>query len=718
MTRLTMTGAVPCLTLISPITFNKVGSVSCHPSQKALSAEKSNGATRAKSIFATQPKLSVSNAECKQGRHGVTQDGSVSAIELGDSSQDEGERDVFKKVHVATTFKEERIWVLIVAGVIGLLGIERVANPLFVLDALINDAIVEQQEIGGEWQGPGASDSCVGISDCDENGVNVLLGFEEVVLKGLASDGGLFIPEQIPSIPQDWGQEWLNWSFQELAFRIFSLFISASEVPSGDLRNIIEKSYASFRSSDVTPLVTLDPDKQLHLLELFHGPTFAFKDVALQFLGFLLQYFLVRRNKDKADDQREHLTVIGATSGDTGSAAIYGLRKKHDLSIMIMFPKGKVSPIQEAQMTTVTDDNVYNVALDGTFDDCQDFVKALFGDSDINSSHKLAAVNSINWARILAQITYYFFAYSTLVKSEEFREGDKVRFVTPTGNFGNVLAGYFAKRMGLPIDKLVVSTNENDILHRFWQSGYYEKQPVHGQEANDDFAEAKAYAYPEMVRQTLSPAMDILVSGNFERLLWFLALQAYGQGNLEEQRQIAGRRVKSWLEELKSSGGFGVEPSILEAARFDFESERVSDRETVSTIQSIYSAPCPAATSSNATRGTASNGGYILDPHSAVGVAAARRSINRVSPSKTHHIALATAHPAKFSNAVEMALKEEPGFEFKNVLPEQFIGLDELPRRVTDVKKADGLEGLRKFIRQRVPANETHLRKDGIAITH
>ncbi|KAL8788320.1 MAG: hypothetical protein Q9213_001717 [Squamulea squamosa] len=673
--------------------------------QKALSAEQSNGATRRESISTTQSKLNVSNAQCKQGGHGVTQDGSVGAIELGDSSQEEGERNVFKEVIVATTCKEERIRVLMVAGVVLLLGIERVANPLFVLDALINDAIVEQQEIGGEWQGPGASDSCVRISDCDENG----LGFEEVILKGLASDGGLFIPEQIPSIPQDWGQAWLNWSFQELAFRIFSLYISASEVSSGDLRNIIEKSYASFRSSDVTPLVTLDRDKQLHLLELFHGPTFAFKDVALQFLGFLLEYFLVRRNKDKADDQREHLTVIGATSGDTGSAAIYGLRKKHDLSIMIMFPKGKVSPIQEAQMTTVTDDNVHNVAIDGTFDDCQDFVKALFGDSDINGSHKLAAVNSINWARILAQITYYFFAYSTLVKSEEFREGDKVRFVTPTGNFGNVLAGYFAKRMGLPIDKLVISTNENDILHRFWQSGYYEKKPVHGHETNGDFAEAKAYAHPEMVRETLSPAMDILVSSNFERLLWFLALHVYGEGNLEEQRQIAGKRVKSWLEELKSSGGFGVEPSILEAARIDFESERVSDKETVSTIKSIYSAQCPAATSSKSTRGTASNGGYILDPHSAVGVAAAKRSINRVPPSRTHHIALATAHPAKFSNAVEMALKEEPGFEFKNVLPEQFIGLDELPRKVTDVKKSDGLEGLKKFIRQSVPASKRHV---------
>ncbi|KAL8725960.1 MAG: hypothetical protein Q9166_007037 [cf. Caloplaca sp. 2 TL-2023] len=530
------------------------------------------------------------------------------------------------------------------------------------------------------------------------------LGFEEVVLQGLASDGGLFVPEELPGIPKDWTHDWLNWSFQELAFRIFSLYISPSEIPSDDLRKITNKSYSSFRSSDITPLVTLDHQKQLHLLELFHGPTFAFKDVALQFLGFLLEYFLVHRNEHKADDQRENLTVIGATSGDTGSAAIYGLRGKRDLSIMIMFPKGKVSPIQEVQMTTVTDQNVHNVAVDGTFDDCQDFVKALFGDADINRTHKLAAVNSINWARILAQITYYFFAYSILAKSENFKEGDKVRFVVPTGNFGDVLAGFFAKRMGLAIEKLIVSTNENDILHRFWQSGYYEKKPVHGQEATGGFPEDGAKAHEDGVRETLSPAMDILVSSNFERLLWFLAFETYGKGTLEEKRKVAGHRVRAWLGELKSDGGFRVEPTILEAAKADFESERVSDKETVATIRNIYSAKCPAASTSKGTKGTVSNGGYVLDPHSAIGVAAAQRSVIRAPPPDTHHIALATAHPAKFSNAVEMALKDESGFQFRDVLPEQFVGLDELPRRVTDVKKSDGLEGLKKFIRDRVPA--------------
>ena len=197
------------------------------------------------------------------------------------------------------------------------------------------------------------------------------LSFEDVVLKGLAPDGGLFIPEEVPSLPTDWQTKWRDYSFQELAYEIFSLYVSPSEIPSSDLKGIIERSYSTFRTTDVTPVITLDAFKNLHLLELFHGPTFAFKDVALQFLGNLFEYFLVRRNKGKEGADREHLTVIGATSGDTGSAAIYGLRGKKDVSVFIMHPKGKVSPVQEAQMTTVLDPNVHNLAVDGTFDDCQ-----------------------------------------------------------------------------------------------------------------------------------------------------------------------------------------------------------------------------------------------------------------------------------------------------------------------------------------------------------
>lgn len=528
-----------------------------------------------------------------------------------------------------------------------------------------------------------------------------------MVLKGLASDGGLFIPEEIPSLPSDWSSSWAKCSFEELAFNIFSLYISHSEIPSEDLKRIIHTSYSTFRAEEITPLVTLDQKQNLHLLELFHGPTFAFKDVALQFVGNLFEYFLVRRNKEKTGSGREHLTVVGATSGDTGSAAIYGLRGKKDVSVFIMHPKGKISPIQEAQMTTVPDENVHNLAVDGTFDDCQDFVKALFADADMNKTHKLAAVNSINWARILAQITYYFHAYFSLQKIAG--PDAKVRFVVPTGNFGDILAGYFAKRMGLTVDKLVIATNENDILNRFWKSGYYEKKPVHGQEANGGFPEDGAKAHEDGVRETLSPAMDILVSSNFERLLWYLAYRVYGTSDeVKEKRSVAGKKVQGWLNDLKSSGGFDVEADVLKAAKEDFESERISDKETLATIQSVYSVKSPAGSeeASKGTSGTRLNGGYILDPHSAIGIAASRRSIQRAPPSQVHHISLSTAHPAKFSSAVELALKDEKDFEFSALLPEQFQGLEDLPRRLTDVKKSEGFEGVRSLIRSRVPSME------------
>lgn len=421
----------------------------------------------------------------------------------------------------------------------------------------------------------------------------------------------------------------------------------------------------------------------------------------------MFEYFLVRHNEGKADDEREHLTVIGATSGDTGSAAIYGLRAKKDLSILILHPEGRISPIQEAQMTSVLDSNVHNLAVDGSFDDCQDFVKALFGDEDIKKTHRLAAVNSINWARILAQITYYFHSYSTLVRNGQIREGEKICYSVPTGNFGDVLAGFFAQRMGLPIEKLVVATNENDILYRFWRSGSYEKEPVYGNEASGGFAEDGVKAHENGVLETFSPAMDILVSSNFERLLWLYAFDIHGEGSIAQRRKLAGEKVKSWLLDLKNCGGFSVEPRLLDAARIDFESERVSDQQTLSSIRATYGQKgfVEQPEGSRSTAGTMSQGGYILDPHSAVGVAGAYRSLGE-RPG-TQHIALATAHPAKFSKAVEEALKEEKAFKFQDILPEQFQGLEDLPRRKTTVKKSDGIEGMRKQIRDRVPASAT-----------
>jgi threonine synthase len=374
------------------------------------------------------------------------------------------------------------------------------------------------------------------------------------VIRGLAPDGGLYIPNQIPSLPPNWEQDWSEYTFQELSFAILSLYIPASEIPSDALKEIIQKSYSTFREPSVTPLHKIND--QLHILELFHGPTFAFKDVALQFLGNLFEFFLLRRNAAAKKDnnlQEERITVLGATSGDTGSAAIYGLRSKANLSIVILHPYGRVSPIQEAQMTTVTDANVHNIAVHGTFDDCQDIVKTCFGDKEFNSKWKLGAINSINWARILAQMVYYFSAYFQAKTSGLLSGGKKIQFVVPTGNFGDVLAGYFAKRMGLPMLQLAIATNANDILARFWNSGRYEKGPV---------------------LETCSPAMDIVISSNFERVLWYLAHESV-EGNKSE----ASSTVRGWMGQMKADGKVPIPTAVLELARKDFVAERVSDEE-------------------------------------------------------------------------------------------------------------------------------------------
>ncbi|KAH7305915.1 threonine synthase [Stachybotrys elegans] len=494
------------------------------------------------------------------------------------------------------------------------------------------------------------------------------LSFETVVLKGLAADGGLFLPEEIPSAA-DW-QSWRDLSYPDLALQILSLYVSTDEIPTEDLKAIIDRSYSTFRSPDTTPLVHLK--ENLYLLELFHGPSYSFKDCALQFLGNLFEYFLVRKNEGKEGADRHHLSVVGATSGDTGSAAIYGLRGKKDVSVFILHPKGRISPLQEKQMTTVLDDNVHNVAVTGTFDDCQDIVKAMFSDPESNKALKLGAVNSINWARILAQIVYYFHSYFQLAnKSDAFTVGDKVRAVVPTGNFGDVLAGYFARRMGLPIDKLVIATNENDILDRFWKTGRYEKQPANGPEAEGGLPADGAKAHEEGVRETLSPAMDILVSSNFERLLWYLAYEFAATAGMDDEwsKRQASQEVAAWLSDLKTKGGFGpVYLDVLENARKAFESERVSDSQTIETIKKYHG-----------------DVQYVLDPHTSVGVTAAERSISRTGPS-VPHISLSTAHPAKFAAAVNLALKDEPGFDFNTkVLPQELSELDAKETRLATV---------------------------------
>lgn len=468
---------------------------------------------------------------------------------------------------------------------------------------------------------------------------NSFLGFEDAVLKGLASDGGLFLPREIPSVSSDDIESWADLSFNEVAFKVLSLYISRDEIPENDLKKLIEKSFSTFRSKDVTPLETLNSDKNLHVLELFHGPTYAFKDVALQFVGNLFEYFLVRKNQGKAEDDpsRAKVTVVGATSGDTGSAAIYGLRNKKDVSVFILYPTGRVSPIQEQQMTTVLDKNVHTISVKGTFDDCQDLVKQVFGDDQFNSKYSVGAVNSINWSRILVQMTYYFYAYFQLRKKTG-SKSPKVKFVVPTGNFGDILAGFYAHRMGLPVESLVIATNANDILYRFFQNGSYSK--------------AASDSEGPVVHATLSPAMDILVSSNFERFLWIAA-----RGTVASSDGEAGKLVGEWMNELKTNGSFKVPAPVYELANKEFTSERTSDEQTIDTINHVYTTVAPK---------------YILDPHSAVAVSSALR-LQEKENGDTQFVALSTAHPAKFSDAVDSALRGQEGYSFEDdVLPQEF----------------------------------------------
>jgi threonine synthase len=419
-------------------------------------------------------------------------------------------------------------------------------------------------------------------------------------------------------LPENWQGEWASYSFIDLSVAILSLYISPKEISKDELRTLVERSYASFRHPDITPLKKLD--EKTFVLELFHGPTFAFKDVALQLLGNLFEFFLLRRNARKTvGEKQEKLTVVGATSGDTGrfvlvyicelwkcqtkyctsSAAIYGLRNKANISIFILHPKGRVSPIQEAQMTTVTDANVHNLAVKATFDDCQvcyldwlfitqklkgdtkDIVKALFGDREFNAKHHLGAVNSINWARILAQTVYYFLSYFH-IRSHLPSADAQIQYVVPTGNFGDILAGYYAKRMGLPMGKLVVATNSNDILARFWKNGKYEKVDSSGdmataaaKGASDERQATEASSFG--VKETLSPAMDILVSSNFERLLWYLAFGTTPDG--VDKRAKACQVLDGWMSKVKSDGRVEVPIEVLELAKKDFLAERVSDEQ-------------------------------------------------------------------------------------------------------------------------------------------
>lgn len=432
------------------------------------------------------------------------------------------------------------------------------------------------------------------------------LAFDDVLLSGLARDGGLYVPATWPQFTQDDLKAMKSLSYNELALRIISPFVGGT-ISDDDLAGIIARAYdTTFENGEVAPLV--DMGNGTHLMELFHGPTLAFKDVAMQFLGGVFDHVLHKRG--------ERITIVGATSGDTGSAAIEACRGKDAIDIYMMHPAGRVSPVQRRQMTTVIADNVHNLAVEGTFDDCQDLVKAMFNDQPFRDRHHLSAVNSINWARVMAQIVYYFHAALKLGAPER-----AVSFTVPTGNFGNVFAGYAAKNMGLPIKRLVVASNANDILARFFASG-----------------EMKT----EGVVPTLSPSMDIQISSNFERLLF-------------DMLGRDGARVTETLDGFRTTGSFAVPQDMLAAVRQSFDGARYDDEQTKATIRAVYE-----------------ESGMLIDPHTAVAVAAAR---DLPETGDTPMVVLSTAHPAKFPDAVEAACGVRPG------LPERLADLFERPEK-------------------------------------
>ncbi len=448
------------------------------------------------------------------------------------------------------------------------------------------------------------------------------LTFEEAMLSGLARDGGLYVPETIPQLSADDLRALHGQSYEETAFRVMRPFLGDSFTDEV-FADLIARAYAGFGHAARAPLKQLEPGH--FLLELFHGPTLAFKDFAMQLIGQLFQEALARRG--------ERVTIVGATSGDTGSAAIEAFRGLDAVDVFILYPHGRVSEVQRRQMTTPVEANVHALALEGDFDDCQARVKDMFNDFDFRDGVRLAGVNSINWARVLAQVVYYVSAAVSLGAPDR-----AVSFTVPTGNFGDVFAGYIARRMGLPIDRLVVATNQNDILHRCLSTGGY---------------------VPDGVVPTISPSMDIQVSSNFERALF----DAYGRD---------GGAVAQLMAELKS-GGFNVSQGAQQALREIYDSGRASEDETSATIALA--------------RGTM---GELLCPHSAVGVKVAREHMRPDVPMVT----LATAHPAKFPDAVQKASGEHPP------LPQRMADLYERSERVTRVP--NDLLQIETLIRERI----------------
>ncbi len=446
------------------------------------------------------------------------------------------------------------------------------------------------------------------------------LSFEEAMLAGLARDGGLYVPKNVSERRHDEIAALPGMSYEEVAYWLMRPFIGES-FSAEELRTIIERAYAGFGHAARAPLVQLGPNH--FLLELFHGPTLAFKDFAMQLIGQMFQTALAKRG--------ERITIVGATSGDTGSAAIEAFRGLDNVDVFILYPHGRVSEVQRRQMTTPTEANVHALAVDGDFDDCQARLKDMFNHFEFRDAVGLAGVNSINWARVLAQVVYYFTAASSLGAPLR-----PVSFTVPTGNFGDIFAGYIARKLGLPIEKLVIATNQNDILHRTLETGSYTKAEV---------------------TPSISPSMDIQVSSNFERVLF----DAYGRDGAVVAEQMADL----------ASGGFTISQGAIDFLRAEFASGTASEDETRATIKAIWETT-----------------GQVICPHTAVGVKVAGEHLGA-----TPMITLATAHPAKFPDAVREASGQDVP------LPPRMADLFDRDERVTRVP--NDLDAIEALIRER-----------------
>ena len=438
------------------------------------------------------------------------------------------------------------------------------------------------------------------------------LGFCDALLAGLATDGGLYVPQTWPKQPTMTGS-----TYASKAASLMAPYVEG-EIPQDVFAQLCVTAYSTFRDPAVVPLVQIAPEH--YLLELFHGPTLAFKDVALQLIGQMFDYVLTQRN--------QRVMIVGATSGDTGSAAIDGVKGCKNVDIVILYPNGRVSDVQRRQMTTITSPNVHTVAVDGTFDDCQDLVKAMFNDAPFREANSLSAVNSINWARVMAQTVYYFTALETL--------GRSASFSVPTGNFGNVLAGWIAKQMGADIEKLIVGSNSNDILTRFFETHSMDMVPV---------------------VPTLSPSMDIQISSNFERLLF-------------DMNNRDGGATTEQLNQFRQLGKLSVEPDqFAKWIAPTFRAHRVNDAETLAVMKRIYG-----------------ESGMLVDPHTAVGIASAEACAQPGVPT----ITLATAHPAKFPDAVKKATGVHPA------LPDHVADLFDRKERIVNLP--NDLQAIEAFV--------------------